>query len=115
MAQAGLLGDGRQLAAQIARARHGFDQSRQLPNRLGRADGRFTGGTIESHFGEEERRPHLENPTDIEKLACADALEAAFIFLDLMQGDAERPRQLRLAHVTKEPRAADAHADVLVD
>jgi hypothetical protein len=62
-----------------------------------------------------ERLPQLSiDARDLLQLACADAVGAFFVFLDLLERDADGVGEGRLAHVEHKTPHADASADMVI-
>jgi hypothetical protein len=57
----------------------------------------------------------FENGRNVLQTAGADAVGALFIFLDLLEGDAQRFAQLFLTHAEHGPAKPDPAADMDVD
>src|SRR5205814_8661027 len=64
---------------------------------------------------EEECNGDLQDVRDVLEPPRADAVDALLVFLYLLERDAERVAELRLAHAEHHPAHAYAAADVPVD
>ena len=64
---------------------------------------------------EEVRHRDAQKARRFLQSASADAVLAAFVFLDLLEGDAEVPTELRLAEAHHHAKGAYAAADIDVD
>src|SRR4029450_6661807 len=64
---------------------------------------------------EEERHRYLQNLRNVLQPAGTHAVGALLVFLHLLEREAERGGELRLAHAEHQATHADAAAHVLVD
>ena len=58
---------------------------------------------------------NTEASSDLDELRGANAIETAFVFLHLLEGQADGIRQLRLAHSEFLAQFANTQADMAVD
>ena len=75
----------------------------------------LTAGRLVRHVVEKERHRHVEHARQIEQARGADAVRAVLVFLDLLEGQADRRGQLGLAEAQQGPPQPDAAADMNVD
>lgn len=67
------------------------------------------------HAFKKERRRHLQSGGDLLQAARADAINALFVFLDLLEGQVNRVGERLLAHRQNVAPHADARANVNID
>ena len=67
------------------------------------------------HVVEKERHRHIEDLAELEQARGADAVDAALVFLDLLEGQAEALAEPLLAHAEQGTAQPQALADMDVD
>ena len=79
--------------------------------------GRWNGSIASFMIGsvEEGGDGHLENASDLEKPAGADAIGAVLVFLHLLEGQVEFSGEFCLGYFSRKTQKPDIAADQLVD
>ena len=85
------------------------------PRRRRGRRGAVEAGQLLGHVVEEEGDGHVEHAGKVEQAGGADAVDAALILLDLLEGQAERFAKLLLGHAQQGAAQPDAGADMGVD
>ena len=64
---------------------------------------------------EHGRQRDVQDPAYLEQTRCADAVDAFFIFLNLLERDTQFFADLVLAHIERQPALAHSSANIHVD